>query len=84
MALADLFLDKTDNSTSLSLTRTTAIATSLILSAGFMLLAWKGRATWEIFLAYPAGIALTLAPQLFLRLIDGLKETIKAWKGGVE
>lgn len=84
MALADLFLDKTYNSTSLSLTRTTAITTSLILSAGFMLLAWKGKATWEIFIAYPFGVALTLAPQLFLRLMDSLKETIKAWKGGVE
>lgn len=84
MALADLFLDKTGNSETLSLTRTTAIATTVILATGFLLLSWKGKASWEVFVAFPMGVSLTLAPQLFLRLIDNLKEAIKAWKGGSE
>lgn len=65
-----------------SLTRIEAVVVSSILSIGFGVLCYKGRASWEVFIAYPFGVMVALAPQLFLRMIKELKDTIIAWKGG--
>ena len=69
---------------SYSLTRIEAVVVVFILSVGFVLLCYKGRATWEVFIAFPFGTSVALAPQLFLRLLKEMKETIIAWKGGSE
>ena len=83
MSLKDFFYDKTDDHNSLSLTRTVAVVTFIVLSVGFMLTAWK-RASWEVFCAYPAGVMIVFVPQLFLRLVNKMEGVIKAWKGGSE
>jgi hypothetical protein len=67
---------------SYSLTRIEAVIVSSILSIGFGILCFKGRTTWEVFIAYPFGVIISLSPQLFLRMIKSLKETIIAWKNG--
>ncbi|MFA5753038.1 MAG: hypothetical protein WC910_08220 [Bacteroidales bacterium] len=83
MSLKDLLYDKTDDHNSLSLTRTVAVVTFIVLSGGFILTAWK-RASWEVFCAYPAGVMIVFVPQLFLRLVNKLEGVIKVWKGGSE
>lgn len=86
MALRELVRDKDDSDggkKELSLSRSIALATFAVLSAGFIFACYK-RVTWEMFLAYPAGVTLAFVPQLFLRLVDGIKSTIVAWKGNQE
>lgn len=80
MKITKLIEEKTGNGAGVSLTRFVASATWLILSIGFILLSYKGRASWETFLAYPAGSAIAFAPQLFLRLMDKMKELITAYR----
>ena len=81
MKLLKLIEEKTGNGTWVSLTRFVASATFVVLSIGFIVLSYKGRTTWQTFLSYPAGVAIAFAPQLFLRLMDKMKDLIKAYKG---
>lgn len=83
MSLKDLLYDKGDADNKLSLSRSVAVATFLILSGGFILTAWK-RASYEVFMAYPAGVMIVFVPQLVIRFVNKLEGIIKAWKGGVE
>lgn len=64
----------------LSLSRMTALATFAVLSAGFMLNAYKKTVAYEVYIAYPLGVTISFMPQLFLRLMDGLKEVIATWR----
>ncbi len=66
---------------SLSLSRMTALGTFAVLSAGFILNAWQKAVTWEVYVAYPLGVSIAFAPQLFLRLLNGVKDVIAVWKG---
>ena len=83
MGLKDLFYDKDEKENKLSLTRSISVATFLILSGGFILTSWK-RASYEVFMAYPAGVMIVFVPQIFLRMVNKLESIIKAWKGGAE
>lgn len=66
---------------SLSLSRMTALGTFAVLSAGFILNAWQKAVTWEVYVAYPLGVSIAFAPQLFLRLLNGVKDVIAVLKG---
>ena len=83
MGLKDLFYDKGEPDNKFSLSRSVAVATFLILSGGFILTAWK-RASYEVFMAYPAGVMIVFVPQLVIRFVNKLEGIVKAWKGGVE
>ena len=83
MGLKDLFYDKDEKESKLSLTRSISVATFLILSGGVILTSWK-RASYEVFMAYPAGVMIVFVPQIFLRMVNKLESIIKAWKGGAE
>ena len=83
MGLKDLFYDKGDADNKLSLSRSVAVATFLILSGGFILTAWK-RASYEVFMAYPAGVMIVFVPQLVIRFVNKLGSIIKAWKSNGE
>lgn len=86
MGLRDLISDKVkvkDNE-SLSLSRLVAFGTFMVLSAGFVFNAMRKTVAWEVYIAYPLGVSIAFAPQLFLRLLAGLKDVIAAWKGGQE
>lgn len=83
MDIKSLIKDKKEEvEGSLSLSRMTALGTFAVLSAGFILNAWKKAVTWEVYVAYPLGVAIAFAPQLFLRLLNGVKDVIAVWKGG--
>ncbi len=73
---------KVDIEGSLSLSRMTALGTFLVLSAGFVINAMRKAVSWEVYIAYPLGVSVAFAPQLFLRLLNGIKDVIAAWKGG--
>ncbi len=66
----------------LSLSRMTALGTFLVLSGGFVINAMRKAVSWEVYIAYPLGVSVAFAPQLFLRLLNGVKDVIAAWKGG--
>lgn len=74
MALKDLISDKTiNNPNTLSLSRSVALMTFVVLSFGFGVSAWKNPIGWEIYIAYPMGVTIAFAPQLFLRFLDGIR-----------
>jgi hypothetical protein len=81
MKLKDLITDKGENT--LSLSRSVAVATFLILSGGFILTAWK-RASYEVFVSYPIGVMVVFVPQLVIRFVNKLEGIIKAWKSNGE
>jgi hypothetical protein len=82
MELTNLIKDKKEEITgSLSLSRMTALGTFAVLSAGFILNAYRKAVTWEVYVAYPLGVSIAFAPQLFLRLLNGIKDVIAVWKG---
>ncbi len=57
-----------DSSGHNSLKRIGAIIGFLMLSAAFGLMAWKGKVTVWMFIAYPVGCFAFYAPQLFITL----------------
>jgi hypothetical protein len=83
MQLKDLIRDKTNSQNSLSLSRTIALATFVVLSVGFVISSYR-KITGDFFVYYPAGVMIVFVPQLFLRLVNKLEGVIKAWKGGSE
>lgn len=78
MSLKELLQDKGEKS--LSLSRTIALVTFSILSGGFALACFK-KPSYEMFMAYPAGVMIVFVPQLVIRLVNKLETIIKAWKG---
>lgn len=78
MPLKELVHDKGEKS--LSLSRTIALVTFLILSGGFILTSWK-RASYEVFVAYPIGVMIVFIPALVVRMINQLEGIVRAWKG---
>lgn len=57
-----------------SLKRMIAFFGFLILSGGFVLMAYKGKLGSETFLTYPLGLIILYVPQLAINLL-------KIWKG---
>lgn len=57
-----------------SLKRTIAFFGAVILSGGFVLMAYKGKLGSETFLTYPLGLIILYVPQLAINLL-------KIWKG---
>lgn len=57
-----------------SLKRMIAFFGSLILSGGFVLMAYKGKLGSETFLTYPLGLVILYAPSLAIKLLE-------IWKG---
>jgi len=81
--LKDLIQDKRcEKLETLSLSRLAALGTFFVLSGGFIINAAKKAVSWEVYIAYPLGVAIAFAPQLFLRLMNGIKDVIAAWRGG--
>lgn len=78
MPLKELVHDKGDKT--LSLSRTIALLTFFILSAGFILTSWK-KASYEVFVAYPIGVMIVFIPALVVRFMNQLEGIIKAWRG---
>ena len=75
MKILDLITDKTLGSPdSLSLSRSVALLTFIVLSLGFGINAIRYPISWEVYIAYPIGVIAAFAPQLFLRLIDSIKD----------
>jgi len=81
LGLRDLIKDKVEKDESVSLSRLVAIGTFLVLSSGFIVNAMKKTVSWEVYIAYPLGVSVAFAPQLFLRLLNGIKDVIGVWKG---
>lgn len=81
MVLKDLYKDKVVDNESLSLSRSVAIATFIVLSLGFMINAYKKIIPYEVYIAYPLGVTISFVPQLFLRMMKELKDVIATWKG---
>lgn len=60
-----------------SLKRVIAFFGFLILSGGFILMAYKGKLNSETFLTYPLGLIILYAPSLAIALL-------KIWRGKEE
>jgi hypothetical protein len=78
MSLKELVQDKGEKS--LSLSRTIALITFIVLSVGFIVACYK-RITYEFFISYPIGVMIVFVPALVVRFMDKLQSVIKAWKG---
>lgn len=76
--LNELIKDK--DSETLSLSRTVALITFIVLSIGFIVACYK-RITYEFFISYPIGVMIVFIPALVVRFMDKLQGVIKAWKG---
>lgn len=83
MGLKDLIKDKVEKDESMSLSRMVAVGTFLVLSSGFIVNAMKKAVSWEVYIAFPLGVSVAFAPQLFLRLLNGIKDVIAVWKGNI-
>jgi hypothetical protein len=82
MKLSNLLKDKKEETEGMpSLSRSTAFLTFAILSAGFILNAYKKTVSWEVYIAFPLGVTIAFLPVLFLRLLNGIKDVIAVWKG---
>ena len=77
MNFRDLVFDKVFGKTqeALSLSRTVAFLTFVVLSAGFMGSSMTTGLSWHMFIAYPVGVTTAFAPQLFIKFLDVLKGT---------
>ena len=69
----ELRIIKNGSSSQNSLKRIIAFFGFLILSGGFILMAYKGKLVWQMFLSFPAGAVLLYSPQLF-------KDLLLIWK----
>lgn len=81
MGLKDLYKDKAEGNNSMSLSRSMAIATFIILSIGFLINAYRKIIPYEVYIAYPLGVTISFVPQLFIRITKEIKEVIIAVKG---
>ena len=79
MSLKELVQDKGEKT--LSLSRTVALATFVILSIGFIV-ACNKRPTEGIFWSFPLGVMIVFVPHIVVRFVNQLEKVIKAWKGG--
>jgi len=65
----------------MSLTRALPVAVFLVLSAALIINARVKPISWEVYIAYPVGVASACAPHLFKSMLHELKGIISAWKG---
>jgi len=81
MSLKELVKDKGEDT--LSLSRTIALVTFIILSIGFIVSSYK-KISGDFFVYYPIGVMIVFIPSLVVRFMGKLESVIKAWKGGSE
>lgn len=69
------------NPDNMSLTRFLPVAVFVVLSAALLINAGVKPIAWEVYIAFPVGVASACAPHLFKSMLHELKGIIAAWKG---
>lgn len=69
------------NPDNMSLTRFLPVAVFVVLSAALLINAGVKPIAWEVYVAFPVGVASACAPHLFKSMLHELKGIIAAWKG---
>lgn len=69
------------NPDNMSLTRFLPVAVFVVLSAALLINAEVKPIAWEVYIAFPVGVASACAPHLFKSMLHELKGIIAAWKG---